>query len=916
MTSTADQGFQIHSIASSNKSSSDQQNPTLNEIPINIPNQNHNIGYDNKNINSNSYSNSYSNNLLLDVDYLAFSTHSTSFENLNTIPMLDHINTNINTHQDIDSLSNLETPNNATPLNLNPNSNPLIFSPPTSNTQSPFRVPSSAALSVFSDNSSVRNSPNVNAFNFGYNEGASTYLSHSRSNSRLRYQQQGTPFLNNYNGYDNEYGNGSGVNTPGSLLEREYESFDPLKPTEYNNITGSMNINGNGNGNGNGNYNGNENGNGIEDINFKDFEFGSFLSPTFFIDEQMGTLVATGTDIDPEPISGLGLVDLNMGTANTSNFQTSIHAMPEAVLINNNGNNNLSTGTTKQLNSSNSELPQNAGTTYHNGIGFPFQTITSIDDGESNYRSSRSRSRSRSLEVRPRKPTITVSNVSHEYEVITPIYKQPLEASIAKESPVEIPIIRRPQSPNNSINSNNNQFSPRSLFISRPKSPSCPTIQRPRSRSRQLSRSISRSRSHSNSNSLMMHELENDDDRTSSFDLWNYKSPKLSAVSSPGSSRDNSISRNVSRSRGDYDDEGCLSNYQMDKLVNRINDREGSIDERLSIQNGDNTNNNNETDKENEIDKETFENNIQKLPFTGATHIKKYLGVPSYHGNSLSPPPSYGHQRSKSLNFDVGTLSDMNYDFRFSSILQNDKTNSYLGGNQSNKNVLNRTVDIMLDTIDINSTNDKPKSEVNEVRDKSPHGFHNSPIIMAKTDKGGTKYKRSRAKSSSVMNPRDIIDLASPAQLHTHSDGNGNGNGNGIGNGNGNDNDKIFACPYKDCDSVFTRSYNLGYHINSHKGTKPFLCEICKKYFARKSDCTRHKASIHGERKFQCCYKLRDGRELGCKKKFARKDALQRHLQTSTGQECLRAAREEEEKEELSGIIRQYFPELTLPDIT
>ena len=100
-------------------------------------------------------------------------------------------------------------------------------------------------------------------------------------------------------------------------------------------------------------------------------------------------------------------------------------------------------------------------------------------------------------------------------------------------------------------------------------------------------------------------------------------------------------------------------------------------------------------------------------------------------------------------------------------------------------------------------------------------------------------------------------------------------------------NDAKFQCPVPGCGSTFTRHFNLkgmsftnplvhchssriSGHLRSHNDEKPFHCKWpgCGKGFARQHDCKRHEQLHSNHRPFICD---------GCRKPFARLDALNRH---------------------------------------
>ncbi|WFD26514.1 hypothetical protein MNAN1_001497 [Malassezia nana] len=83
----------------------------------------------------------------------------------------------------------------------------------------------------------------------------------------------------------------------------------------------------------------------------------------------------------------------------------------------------------------------------------------------------------------------------------------------------------------------------------------------------------------------------------------------------------------------------------------------------------------------------------------------------------------------------------------------------------------------------------------------------------------------------------------------------------------------LFTCPFPDCDSTFTRQYNLRGHLRSHLDERPFKCEWpgCGRSFARVHDCKRHHNLHLNIKPYQC---------EGCQKTFARLDALNRHYKS------------------------------------
>jgi uncharacterized Zn-finger protein len=91
-------------------------------------------------------------------------------------------------------------------------------------------------------------------------------------------------------------------------------------------------------------------------------------------------------------------------------------------------------------------------------------------------------------------------------------------------------------------------------------------------------------------------------------------------------------------------------------------------------------------------------------------------------------------------------------------------------------------------------------------------------------------------------------------------------------------NEAHFVCPVPGCGSTFTRRFNLRGHLRSHTEERPYVCEVCKKGFARQHDCKRHQALHASKSQANVCQ--------GCKKPFSRLDALNRHLRSEGGADC------------------------------
>lgn len=77
-------------------------------------------------------------------------------------------------------------------------------------------------------------------------------------------------------------------------------------------------------------------------------------------------------------------------------------------------------------------------------------------------------------------------------------------------------------------------------------------------------------------------------------------------------------------------------------------------------------------------------------------------------------------------------------------------------------------------------------------------------------------------------------------------------------------------CPI--CKKFIVNKQNLICHMNIHRGTKPFVCSVCRKSFAHIRNLVRHKEQQrHCEMQFKC-------NTRGCKKSFMSSNKLHRHI--------------------------------------
>jgi len=78
-----------------------------------------------------------------------------------------------------------------------------------------------------------------------------------------------------------------------------------------------------------------------------------------------------------------------------------------------------------------------------------------------------------------------------------------------------------------------------------------------------------------------------------------------------------------------------------------------------------------------------------------------------------------------------------------------------------------------------------------------------------------------------------------------------------------------FKCPYSNCSKKYPNNTKLQTHIRTHKGIKPFICEICGKRFNENGNLKSHLNKHEENKKFKCSF---------CEKSYKSSGHLKEHI--------------------------------------